>query len=115
MKPLIAGALVVASIIAFITETLDSSANGRNTPAASAEAITVQVGDIVRVEGGVLGCVARRRAGERFLDCRRAGRLAGTYGTMFGERTVRVVRFRSNSVARIVLSARHGRRATCCR
>ena len=48
------------------------------------------------------------------LDCRRAGTLRGSYGTMIGKSGVLVVRFRSNRVAKTVLTARHGGSVTCC-
>jgi hypothetical protein len=114
MRAVAAGALILASMAGFITEPLASSSPSGTAPTGSAGEVTVGVGDVVRVEGGALACIVRRSAGERLLDCRRVGRLVGTYGTFFGEKRVRVVRFRSNRVAKVILTARHGGEATCC-
>ena len=86
----------------------------RTATAAGSEVLTLRVGDVVRVEGGVIGCVVRRRSGERLIDCRRAGPLAGSYGTMLGERKALAVRFRDNRTAKVVFSANHGEKAIVC-
>jgi hypothetical protein len=48
------------------------------------------------------------------LDCRRAGRLAGTYGVFLGRWNVRVLRFSSATEGQVVFSARHGGASVCC-
>jgi hypothetical protein len=56
------------------------------------------------------------RYGHRvFLDCRRGGRLAGSYGTYFGEKDVLVVRFVGPRKAKVVLHARHEGEVARCR
>ena len=49
------------------------------------------------------------------MDCRRGGQLAGTYGTMLSARKAMVVRYRSNSVAKVVFTATHGGGAHLCK
>lgn len=73
-------------------------------------------GDIARVPDAQVGCrvVKRGAPPATMLDCRRAGSLTGTYGVLLGPARVRVVRFESSGVARVVFTARHGGRATCC-
>jgi hypothetical protein len=79
--------------------------------------IVVSVGDVVRVQGAELGCRVTRLGsyGNRvFLDCRRAGRLTGSYGTYLGRREVLVVRFLDEQKAKVVLHARHRDGVTKC-
>jgi hypothetical protein len=78
--------------------------------AAVDETVVLNLGDRVQVAGAPIGCRVTRLAqhGEQvFLDCRRAGRLAGTYGTYLSGRDVLVTRFRSSQVAKVVFRARH--------
>jgi hypothetical protein len=52
---------------------------------APARTVAVRVGDAIRVVGSPIGCrVARvdQLGGRIALDCRRAGALTGTYGTL---------------------------------
>jgi hypothetical protein len=71
--------------------------------------IPVALGDVVTVTNAPIGCMARMHNGERALDCRRAGALRGTYGTLVTPSEVLVVRFESEKVAKIVFQARHKR------
>jgi hypothetical protein len=100
-----------------VTGALAAPGDPAGKPAARSETLTLEVGDRVRVEGAGIGCrVARlsHYAGRIFLDCRRAGPLAGSYGTFLGEREVSVVRFRSRHTAKVVFTARHrGAPARC--
>jgi hypothetical protein len=82
--------------------------------AASAEPVVLKVGDRVAVEGQPLGCRVARQDGRTVVDCRRAGALAGTYGTMLSARKAMVVRYRSNTVAKVVYTATHGGGARRC-
>lgn len=79
---------------------------GQETPPPS-EPIAVKVGDTLRVIDGDIGCVITRRDGDPVLDCRRAGSLKGTYGTLLSRERAMVARFRSNAVAQVVYTARH--------
>jgi hypothetical protein len=69
--------------------------------------IPVALGDIAKVSGAPIGCIVRRQNGEAALDCRRAGDLTGSYGTILTKTQVLVVRFESPKVAKIVFQARH--------
>jgi hypothetical protein len=48
------------------------------------------------------------------MDCRRAGALKGTYGTLLSARRARVVQYRSNTVAKVVFTATHRGGARRC-
>jgi hypothetical protein len=78
---------------------------------------TVQPGDVIRVAGNAdVGCKVRPHDGAETLDCRRAGPLTGSYGSMLNKNALLVVRFESAKVAKVVLVARHGnRKVTRCR
>ncbi len=87
----------------------------RAAPVSQHAVIEIDIGDVVRVSGAGIGCMVRQRDGVKVLDCRRAGEAAGTYGTTFDERRVRVVRFKSSTLAKTVFFARHrhSRTKTC--
>jgi hypothetical protein len=78
------------------------------------QTVVLRVGDVMEVDGAPIGCQVARRDGRVMIDCRRAGRLAGTYGTLFDERRVRVTRFRSSDTAKVVFKAKHRGRARRC-
>lgn len=105
---LLAIAVLAAAVLALALRA-EGSAHG-----ASAADVVLQVGDTMRVEGAPLGCQVTRRNGDVVIDCRRAGRLAGTYGTLFDERRVRVTRFRSSDTAKVVFKAKHKGRPHKC-
>jgi hypothetical protein len=89
----------------------------RGTGSASADqgnAIVMRVGDTMQVEGAPIGCQVDRRDGRPVVDCRRAGKLAGTYGTFFDERRVRVARFQSSDTATVEFTAKHRGRSRRC-
>jgi hypothetical protein len=83
-----------------------------HTGASVNPAITLKVGDIVRVSGAPIGCIVRRQAEVKTLDCRRIGALPGTYGTLLNGRSARIIRFETASVAKIIFSAQHLRNNT---
>ena len=80
----------------------------------SGDALLLKVGDEVRVEGEPIGCKVREIGGATYLDCRRAGRLKGTYSTLLGARDAKVARFRSRVTAKVVFEARHRGEARRC-
>jgi hypothetical protein len=78
---------------------------------APARTVAVRVGDSVRVVGAPIGCrVARvdQLGGRIALDCRRAGALPGTYGTLLTSRKAVLVRFETTRRARMLVVASHG-------
>jgi hypothetical protein len=81
-----------------------------------AAAVVLARGDIARVAELPVACRVARRGTPpaTMLDCRRAGKLAGSYGVLVGRWNVRVVRFTSAHEARVVLTARQGGQATFC-
>jgi hypothetical protein len=90
---------------------------GGDARASASREVVLSPGDIIRLDGVPVGCRVTRlpRHGKRaFLDCRRAGRLAGTYGVHFGAGGVLVVRFLGPRRAKTVLRARHEAEATKC-
>jgi hypothetical protein len=68
----------------------------------------LRVGDTIRIEGAAMGCQVTRRGGRPVIECRRDGKLSGTYGTFMSDRTLKVARFRSSRTAQTILTARHG-------
>jgi hypothetical protein len=82
-------------------------ADGNGPKAAGAAPVVLKVGDRVLVDGQAMGCRVARQNGSVVMDCRRAGALAGTYGTMLSPRKAMVVRYRNNSVAKVVFTATH--------
>jgi hypothetical protein len=79
--------------------------------------LLLDVGDIVRVGDGAVGCKVTRSSafsGQKILDCRRAGPLSGTYGALLGDRKLLVVRFRDGQVAKVVFTATHKRSFSRC-
>ena len=80
-----------------------------------AEQFVLQVGDTLRVDGARLGCQVTDRGGRPTIECRRDGRLAGTYGTFIDSRKVTVARFRNPTTAQTIVTARHGGRWRACR
>jgi hypothetical protein len=104
--------LITIAVLAALTAlglTLRSDARG-----AAGQIVVMRVGDVMEVEGAPIGCKVARRGGRTVIDCRRAGRLTGTYGTLFDERRVRVTRFRSSDTAKVVFKAKHRGRAHRC-
>jgi hypothetical protein len=86
-------------------------------PARAAHAgppIFLRPGDVVQVSGAPLGCRVVVPGGLKTLDCRVAGSLAGSYGTLMSARRLQVVRFRSARLAKVVFVAtQHGGFRTC--
>jgi hypothetical protein len=82
--------------------------------ASSPQPVVLKVGDHVTVKGQPMGCRVARQNGQTVVDCRRAGKLAGSYGTMLSAREAMVVRYRSDTVAKVVFTATHGGGARRC-
>lgn len=105
---------VVAAAAAFVA----IASNVSVASSGASEVYSLQVGDVVRVSGVPIGCKVIRRTEQpagRFLDCRRAGPLAGTYGAVVGSRRLMVVKFRSGQSAQVVFTATQGGDSKTCR
>jgi hypothetical protein len=100
--------------VAAVVIALGAATLGAPAQADAPQTLLLHVGDRMVVDGGQLGCQVVRRGGRPVIDCRRAGDLAGTYGTMLSERRALVIRFRSASTAKIVFTARHHGSARAC-
>jgi hypothetical protein len=77
---------------------------------APVRVLEVRLGDQIRVVDAPIGCqvIRMRELGGRIaLDCRRAGALANTYGTLLTSREAAVMRFQSKSKAKLVVVATH--------
>jgi hypothetical protein len=103
-----------AAVLAGATAVLALAPRDGADAAGSPQPIVLKVGDRVAVEGQPLGCRVARQDGRTVMDCRRGGQLAGTYGTMLSARHATVVRYRSNTVAKVVFTATHGGGARRC-
>jgi hypothetical protein len=79
----------------------------RATAAPAVSQVSIDLGEVVQVAGGDIGCKVVRRDGIKTLDCRRAGPLPGTFGVMINKQRVLAVRFETPATAKIILSARH--------
>jgi hypothetical protein len=81
-------------------------------PGAAQRALSV--GDSFVVPGAKIGCEVTRRGGSVLVECRRAGKAKGTYGTFFSSKTVRVAKFQSSRTAQVVFTAKQrGKWRTC--
>lgn len=81
---------------------------------ATQQPIVLKVGDRVTIDGQDMGCRVAQAGGHAVMDCRRAGALKGTYGTLLSARRARVVQYRSNTVAKVVFTATHRGGARRC-
>jgi hypothetical protein len=106
------------SLPAFTATALASPAQIAPTPTPIPGTPPVQqaleVGDSFVVPGASIGCQVTRRGSAVFVECRRAGKVKGTYGTFISNRTVKVARFRSSRTAQVILTAKHGGKWRAC-
>jgi hypothetical protein len=81
-------------------------------PGAAAPGVPLQlsmrVGDTMVVEDAGVGCQVMLRNGRVAIECRRSGDVRGTYMSVFSQRGVKLARFRSDTAANVIVSARHG-------
>jgi hypothetical protein len=113
MRGLLAASTLLAAILAagWLLSTLAAA----QTPAATFQA---RVGDKIRVVGAPIGCRVVRMSqleGRIVVDCRRAGPLTGTYGTLFSGREAALIEFVSRRTARRIAYAVHRRDKWECR
>jgi hypothetical protein len=90
---------------------------GRSIQAARPQVkpIFLNVGDSIQVSSVPLGCKVIPFKGSRALDCRVAGELAGSYGTIASGKRLLVVRFVNAHVARVVFDAKQHHGFKVCR
>jgi hypothetical protein len=74
----------------------------------------LKVGDSFVVPDAKIGCQVTRRGTSVLVECRRAGKAKGTYGTFFSSKTVRVARFKSSRTAQVVFTAKQGGKWRAC-
>ena len=110
-KLLATGALLVAAAAIGLIASALAPAQPR------ADVLQVRVGDRIRVVNAPIGCrvVRMRQLGGRVvIDCRRAGALRGTYGTLFSAREAVLLKFESRNTAKRVAVAVHHGDVQCC-
>ena len=101
---------VLAVVAAFVAGALTGPGGPAGAQVPPLDPLTLHLGDRVLVDGAGIGCRVTRLSqygGRTFLDCRRAGPLAGNYATLLGEREVAVIRFVNSGTAKVVFRARH--------
>ena len=111
-KLLAAGALLAAAAAVGLVASALAPAQPR------ADVLQVRVGDRIRVADAPIGCRVLRMqqlGGRVVIDCRRAGALRGTYGTLFSAREAVLVEFESRKTAKRVAVGVHGKDVQCCR
>ena len=83
---------------------------------ADRSSMVLHVGDRVRIAGTNVGCAVARRSGATTVECLPVRRSAGTYAALTDDATVRVVRFRTPTVAQTVFHAtQHDLHPVTCR
>lgn len=108
MKRLLA--LTVVAAATGLGAWLSSNDGAGAARAVGPKTVPVRLGDKIRVVEAPIGCqiVRMRELGRRVvIDCRRAGALAGTYGTLLTAHEAALVRFESRHTARTVDLAIH--------
>jgi hypothetical protein len=106
---------VTAAVLTGATATMAvAPRDGADAAGEAQQPVVLKVGDQVTVQGQPIGCRIARQDGQTVVDCRRAGKLAGSYGTMLSARKATVVRYRSDTVAKVVYTASHGGGARRC-
>jgi hypothetical protein len=109
--------LVFAIVAASVPGAWLAVARASATSGIAPRTIAVRAGDEIRVLGAPVGCrVAHMRGfeGRIVVDCRRTGRLRGTYGTLLSAREAGLVRFESNRTGKLLYrAAQHGSIRKC--
>ena len=83
-------------------------------PVPGAVQRALNVGDSFVVPDASIGCQVTRRGSSVLVECRRAGKAKGTYGTFISSKTVRVARFHSSRTAQVVFTAKQGGKWRAC-
>lgn len=95
-----AAALTILALAAFRPD-------GAAPAPAAGRTLVIAVGDTVRLAGTNVACRALVRNGRKVIDCVRAGRLRGSYGTSVSDEGVTVFRMLDGRTGRTVFTARH--------
>lgn len=107
MRRLLVLSVLVAAIAAASSFVGSLAAGVAQTPNTVIEA---RLGDRIRVVDAPIGCRVVRMSqlgGRVVVDCRRAGSLRGTYGTLFTAREAALVQYESSRTAKRVAVAVH--------
>jgi hypothetical protein len=110
--------VLACSLAAAAVGTAFGAATGLAAHGRTDAAVEVRAGDRIEVAGAPIGCrVARmpQLGGRVVVDCRRAGALKGSYGTLLTGREALLVRFESSRTAKRVAVGIHERRVKRCR
>jgi len=110
--------LLACSLAAAVVGTAFGAATGLAAHWRTGSAIEVRPGDRIHVAGGRMGCRVVRMSeldGRVVIDCRRAGALEGSYGTLLTAREAILVRFVSPRTAKQVAVGVHERGMNRCR
>ncbi|UGS34993.1 hypothetical protein [Capillimicrobium parvum] len=91
-----------------------SGAEAQEPVTQPAQNVVLRVGDSMQVEGASVQCLVTSRGGRPTVECRRTGRLKGTYGMFLDSRNAVVARFHSSAAAQTVFRARHHGDWTAC-
>ena len=102
---------VLLGLAAFAATALASPAQIAPQPPVQT---ALNVGDSFVVPDAKIGCQVTRRGTSVLVECRRAGKAKGTYGTFFSSKTVRVARFKSSRTAQVVFTAKQGGKWRAC-
>ena len=110
--------LLACSLAAAAVGTACGAATGLAAHWRTEAVVEVRPGDRIQVTGAPVGCRIVRMSelgGRVVVDCRRAGALEGTYGTLLTGREAVLVRFESARTARRVAVGVHARGHNRCR
>jgi hypothetical protein len=108
-------ALTAAGLMGAAATMAVAPRDGADAASSTPQPVVLKVGDRVAVQGQPIGCRVAVQDGQTVVDCRRAGHLAGSYGTMLSARKAMVVRYRNDTVAKVVYTAAHGGGARRCK
>ena|SRR5947208_672924 len=101
--------VLIALVVSIPLGAQISSMRSAHAAGSQNEPVFLDVGDSFQIAGAPVGCKVIARSAGKSLDCRIAGPVAGSYGTLMSATHLNVVRFRSGRVAKVVFTAtQHG-------
>lgn len=110
--------LLAVCALAAATTSLGWMVSAQAAAQTAAVPLQARVGDKITVVGAPVGCQVVRVSefdGRIAVECRRAGRLKGSYGTLLTGREAVLIRFESQHTARRVAVAVHREGIRECR